>query len=163
MKKFSFIIAVAAMLMLASCGSRRSQAYYNSPSLVLSTNYDGSYVIRTQVRSRNASTAFTDAQRKAMEEIIFDGVRSSAAGVEDLKPLCFDMNAREKHEAYFMEFFRDKGEWTKYGNLKDKRNFTTTFMRDGRQMVQTVTVTIDRAGIKQKLQEDGIIPAEGRY
>jgi len=151
------------MLVLTGCGSRRSQAYYPAPSQLLSSNYDGTYVIRTQVRSRNASIGFTDAQRKAVEEVIFDGIKSASSGLDDLKALCFDMNAREKHEAYFQEFFQDKGEWTKYASLKDKRNFTTKFERDGRQMVQTVTVTVDRAGLQKKLREDGIIPKEGRY
>jgi hypothetical protein len=30
-------------------------------------------------------------------------------------------------------------------------------------MVETGTVTVDRAGIKKRLQADGIIPKEGRY
>ena len=163
MKKFSLLIAAAALLMLAGCGTKRSQAYYSAPSQVLSDNYDGTYVIRTQVRARNAAIAFTDAQRKAMTEVIFDGVRAGNNGVQDLKPLCLDLNGREKHEAYFQVFFKDKGEWTKYASLQDKRTTTTHYQRDGRQMVETVTVTIDRAGLKKKLQEDGIIPAEGRY
>ena len=163
MKKFSLMIAAAALLMLAGCGTKRSQAYYSAPSQVLSDNFDGTYVIRTQVRARNAAIAFTDGQRKAMTEVIFDGVRAGNNGVQDLKPLCLDLNGREKHEAYFQVFFKDKGEWTKYASLQDKRTTTTHYQRDGRQMVETVTVTIDRAGLKKKLQEDGIIPAEGRY
>lgn len=163
MKKLSFLLAAAALMLLAGCGTKRSQAYYAAPSQVLSANYDGTYVIRTQVRARNAAIAFTDAQRKAMVEVIFDGVRAGNSAVQDLKPLCLDLNGREKHEEYFQVFFKDKGEWTKYAGLQDKRTTTTHYQRDGRQMVETVTVTIDRAGLKKKLQEDGIIPAEGRY
>ena len=96
MKKFSLMIAAAALLMLAGCGTKRSQAYYSAPSQVLSDNYDGTYVIRTQVRARNAAIAFTDAQRKAMTEVIFDGVRAGNNGVQDLKPLCLDLNGRER-------------------------------------------------------------------
>ena len=163
MKKISLLIAVVASMMLVGCGTKRSQAYYEAPSQLLSTNFDGSYVIRTQVRSRDAVTAFTDAQRKAVEEVIFDGVKSSAGGISDLKPLCYDKNIREKREDYFNAFFSDKGPWKEFANLKDKRPGTTRYQRDGRQMVQSVTVTVDRAGLKKKLQEDGIIPAEGRY
>ena len=163
MKKFSLLIAVAAMVLFAGCGAKRSQAYYEKQSQVMSANYDGSYVIRVQVRAKDAVVAFTDGQRKAVEEVIFNGVKSGSSGVTDLKPLCFDMNAREKHEDYFNAFFVDGGEWTKYANLKDKRVGSTRYQRDGRQMVETVTVTVDRAGLKKKLQEDGIIPMEGRY
>ena len=95
--------------------------------------------------------------------LIFKGVKAGSNGISDLKPLCFDMNAREKYEDYWNAFFVDKGEWTKYASLQDKRVGSTRYLRDGRQMVETVTVTVDRAGLKKKLQEDGIIPKEGRY
>ena len=163
MKRLSIVIAVFAMICLASCGTKRSQAYYENPSVVLSANYDGSYVIRVQVRAKDAAIAFTDGQRKAVEEVIFKGVKAGSNGISDLKPLCFDLNARDKHEDYFNAFFKDGGAWTQYASLKDKRVGSTRYQRDGRQMVESVTVTVDRAGLQQRLRRDGIIPMEGRY
>ena len=163
MKKLSFFIAAFAMICLASCGSKRSQAYYDAPSQLLSTNYDGTFVIRTQVRARNAAIAFTDAQRKVVQEVIFDGIQSAHSGTEGLKPLCFDKNAKEKHEDYFRVFFQDNGPWKKYVDLRDKRTTTTRYQRDGRQMIETVTVSVDRAALKDRLVADGIIPPGGRY
>lgn len=163
MKKLGLIIAALAAILFAGCGPRRSQAYYENPSVVLSANYDGSYVIRVQVRAKDAAIAFTDGQRKAVEEVIFKGVKAGSNGISDLKPLCFDLNAREKNEDYFNAFFHDGGAWTLYASLKDKRVGSTRYQRDGRQMVESVTVTVDRAGLKQRLQADGIIPMEGRY
>ena len=162
-KTVLYFVLGTIVLLLAGCGARRSQAYYAAPSKVLSANYDGTYVIRVQVRARNAAIAFTDGQRKAVQEVIFDGVSAGSNGIADLKPLCFDRNAREKHEDYFNAFFRDGGEWTKYASLHDKRTATTTYERDGRQMIENVTVSVDRAALKKKLQADGIIPMEGRY
>ena len=163
MKKFSIVIAAVAMMVLAGCGAKRSQAYYDQPSQVLSANLDGTYVIRVQVRSKDAVTAFTDAQRKAVQEVIFNGVKAGNNGISDLKPLCFDMNAREKYEDYWNAFFSDNGPWKQFANYNDRRAITTHYERDGRQMVETGTVTVDRAGLKKRLQEDGIIPREGRY
>ena len=163
MKKLSLFIAVVAAILFAGCGPRRSQAFYENPSVVLSANYDGSYVIRVQVRAKDAAIAFTDGQRKAVEEVIFKGVKAGSNGISDLKPLCFDLNAREKHEDYFNVFFQDGGAWTKYASLKDKRVGSTRYQRDARQMVESVTVTVDRAALKKRLQADGIIPEEGRY
>lgn len=163
MKKLSLFIAVFVAILFASCGPRRSQAYYEKPSQVLSANYDGGYVIRVQVRAKDAVIAFKDGQRKAVEEVIFKGVKSASNGISDLKPLCFDLNAREKNEDYFNTFFMDGGPWERYVNLKDKRVGSTRYQRDGRQMVETLTVTVDRAGLKNRLIADGIIPAEGRY
>ena len=158
-----YIVLCTLVLSLVGCGAKRSQAFYDQKSVVLSANYDGSYVLRVQVRARNASMAFIDAQRKAVQEVIFDGAKAGNSGISDLKPLCFDLNAREKYENYWNAFFQNEGEWTKYASLADKRAGTTRYQRDGRQMVETVTVTVDRAGLQQKLREDGIIPKEGRY
>jgi len=160
---FSIFMALAMVVLMAGCGSYKSQASYDTKSKVLTANYDGSYVIRVQIKARNAAIAFDDAQRKAVQEVIFDGVESGSNGIEALKPLCFDKNARVKHETYFNAFFADKGDWQKYCSLKDKRTATTTYERNGKQMVQMVTVTVKRSELKARLQEDGIIPVENIY
>ena len=163
MKKLSIILAVAAMVLFAGCGAKRSQAYYNQESVVLSAHGDGTYVVRVQVRAKDGVVAFTEAQRKVVKEIIFDGIKAGNNGVQDLKPLCFDMNIREKYEDYWNAFFSDNGPWKQFTSYKDRRAVTTRYERDGRQMIETGTVTVDRAGIQQKLRADGIIPMEGRY
>ena len=163
MKKLSFLIAVAAMTLFAGCGPKRSQAFYDQPSQVMSATAEGTYVIRVQVRAKDAVVAFKEAQRKVVKEVIFDGVKSANSGISDLKPLCFDKNAREKYEDYWNAFFSDEGPWKEFASYKDRRATSTRYQRDGRLMVETGTVTVDRAGIQRKLREDGIIPKEGRY
>ena len=162
MKKLTLFVAAVAMLFIG-CGPKRSQAYYDYPSQVLSANMDGSYVIRVQVRSKDAVTAFEDARRKAVKEVIFDGLKAANNSISDLKPLVFDKNAQEKYEDYWNAFFSDNGPWRQFSSYDDRRAITTHYERDGRQMVETGTVTVDRAGIKKKLQEDGIIPKAGRF
>ena len=163
MKKLSFLLAVVALTLFAGCGPKRSQAYYDQPSVVMSAEYNGTYIIRVQVRAKDAVVAFTEAQRKVVKELIFDGIKAGNAGVSNLKPLCFDKNAQEKYEDYWNAFFSDNGPWKQFTSYKERRVVTTKYERDGRQMIETGTVTADRAGLKKKLQDDGIIPMEGRY
>jgi hypothetical protein len=163
MKKLALFIAALAMIGIAGCGPKRSQAYYDKPSQVISATAEGTYIIRVQVRAKDAVVAFKEAQRKVVKEVIFDGVKAANSGMTDLKPLCFDLNAREKYEDYWNAFFSDEGPWQDFTSYKDRRATSTRYERDGRLMVETGTVTVDRAGIKKKLQEDGIIPKEGRY
>ncbi len=163
MKKLSLLLAVATAIIFAGCGPKRSQAYYDQPSQVMSATAEGTYIIRVQVRAKDAVVAFKEAQRKVVKEVIFDGVKSANKGMSDLKPLCFDMNAREKYEDYWNAFFSDEGPWKEFTSYKDRRATSTRYQRDGRLMVETGTVTVDRAGIKKRLQTDGIIPKEGRY
>ena len=158
-----FLAIVLTAVLLAGCGQQRSQAYYDQPSQVMSATAEGTYIIRVQVRAKDAVVAFKEAQRKVVKEVIFDGVKSANGGISDLKPLCFDMNAREKYEDYWNAFFSDEGPWSEFTSYKDRRATSTRYQRDGRLMVETGTVTVDRAGIKKRLQADGIIPKEGRY
>ena len=96
MKKITLYFVLCTLVLLsAGCGSRHSQVYYDMPSQVLSSTFEGTYVVRTQVRSKDAVTAFYDAQRKVVKEIIFDDIKAANNGVSDLKPLCLDMNAQE--------------------------------------------------------------------
>lgn len=157
------MLIAAVLIGLASCGPKRSQAYYDKPSQVMSATAEGTYIIRVQVRAKDAVVAFTEAQRKVVKEVIFDGVPAANSGMTDLKPLCFDKNAREKYEDYWNAFFSDEGPWKEFTSYKDRRATSTRYERDGRLMVETGTVTIDRAALKKRLQADGIIPKEGRY
>lgn len=157
------MLIAAVLIGLASCGPKRSQAYYDKPSQVMSATAEGTYIIRVQVRAKDAVVAFTEAQRKVVKEVIFDGVPAANSGMTDLKPLCFDKNAREKYEDYWNAFFSDEGPWKEFTSYKDRRATSTRYERDGRLMVETGIVTIDRAALKKRLQADGIIPKEGRY
>lgn len=164
MKKSLFVLVAAVVAaLLTGCGAYKSQANYDAKSKVLTANYDGSYVIRVQVKARNAAIAFTDAQRKAVKEVLFEGVDAGSNGIEALKPICFDKNIQAKREDYFNAFFADGGDWTKYASLHDKRTATTTYERNGKQMVQMVTVTVKRNELKARMQADGIIPAQNMY
>lgn len=158
MKKYLFILASAVVaLLFAACGAHRSQAYYDYESKVIQAHGDGSYVIRAWGRGRNAAHKYEVAQKQALQDVIFSGVQAQSSNIEHLKPLCYDMNAREKYEDYFNAFFAEKGPWKQFIAMKDRRTFTTNRSRTDAQTLGQVTVTVYRADLKRKLQEDGII------
>ena len=158
MRKYLFILASAVVaLLFAACGAHRSQAYYDYESKVIQAHGDGSYVIRAWGRGRNAAHSYEVAQKQALQDIIFKGVQAQSSNIENLKPLCYDMNAREKYEDYFNAFFAEKGPWKQFIAMKDRRTFTTNRSRTDAQTLGQVTVTVYRADLKRKLQEDGII------
>lgn len=158
MKKYLFILASAVVaLLFAACGAHRSQAYYDYESKVIQAHGDGTYVIRAWGRGRNAAHSYEVAQKQALQDVIFSGVQAQSSNIEHLKPLCYDMNAREKYEDYFNAFFAEKGPWKQFIAMKDRRTFTTNRSRTDAQTLGQVTVTVYRADLKRKLQEDGII------
>lgn len=163
MKRITFMTVMAALIILAGCGPKTSQAYYDQPSQVLSSKNDGTYVIRVQVRARNAPMSFAEAQRKAVKEVIFEGVKAASSSVQDLLPLCTVVNSREKNEDYWNTFFRDHGDWEKYVSIAGQRILTNDYQRTISQTVSTMNVTVDRGALKKRLQADGMIPSEGRF
>ena len=161
MRKLYYILFLACALVVSmSCYAidQHSQAYYDYESKVIQSHADGSYVIRAFGRSRNMTQSYQVAQKQALQDVIFKGVKAASSNISDLKPLCFDMNAQTKYEDYFNAFFAEDGPWKKYVSMKDRRVNTTKYTRTDTQMTAQVTVTVYRADLKAKLQEEGIIP-----
>lgn len=153
-----FLAIVLTAVLLAGCGQQRSQAYYDYESKIIQAHADGSYVIRAWGRSRNAAMSYDVAQKQALQDVIFKGVKPQSSNIQPLKPLCFDMNAQTKYEDYFNAFFADNGPWKKFVSMKDRRLMTSNYSRTDAQVLAEVTVTVFRAELKAKLQADGIIP-----
>lgn len=150
------MIALVGMMM-AGCGSIKSQAYYDYESKVIASHSDGTYTIRAWGRSRNALGSYDAAQKQALEDVLFHGVKAQSGNMTDLKPLVLEPNAREKYEDYFNLFFSDEKIWGQYVTMHDRRIFTSDYQRTDAQMLAQVTVAVNRALLKKRLQDDGII------
>ena len=153
--------AIALIALMASCGSRKSQAYYDQKSKVIGTELDGSYTIRAWGRARNAADAFVQAQKQAVYDVIFSeiqfvsGQAPSSSGV--LRPLVYEVNARQKYEDFFNAFFADGGAFKDFSSLKEKRDFSTNYSKTDNQTTAQVTVCVKRSELKQFLIDKGII------
>lgn len=144
-------------VVLTSCGVRSTQAFYNYESRIMSSELDGSYNIRAFGRGRNAVVAYDEARKQAVYDILFNGVQSSNSRISSLKPLMLEVNAKEKYEDYFNEFFADGGFYRKFTNLHDTRIITENWHNDGLQVLVQVSITVDRKALKQKLIDDNIL------
>ena len=159
MNKRSFIaLAIIAMLVvLAGCGARRSQAYYDYNSKIIASELDGAYTIRAFGRARNAVDAYEKAQKQAVRDVILLGVESSDATVKPLKALLLEVNAEQKYEDYLNAFFAEGGPWQNYCNLRQRRILSSNFARTDAQVVAQVSVTVFRNELKARLIADGIL------
>lgn len=164
MKTKSILIAVATIVVAAlavSCGTGKSQAYYDQKSKVVGTELDGSYTIQAWGRARNAADAYVQASKQAVYDVIFSeiqfvsGQAPSSTGV--LKPLTYELNARQKYEDYFNAFFADGGDYRKYSSMKEKRDFSSRYSKTDSQTIVRVNVCVFRSKLRQRLIDDGII------
>ncbi len=158
MKKLSMIFVSAVMVILAaSCGPKVSQSYYDFESKLIAVEGDGTYTIRAFGRGRNTTHAYAQAQKQALKDVIFKGVQPASAGMKPLKPLIFEINAEDKYQDYFDNFFVDGGEYLKYVSYKERKTSSTNFSRNDVQSTAEVTVSVLRTELKQRLIKDGII------
>ena len=157
MKKDRFFLIAIVVVAIVGCGVKRSQAYYDYKSKVIGSELDGTYTIRAYGRARNSIDAFEQARKQAVYDVIFNGVQASSSNLQDLKPILFDKNAKDRHEDYFNAFFADKGDYEQYVSMKERRLMSSNFARTNTQAVVQVTVCVDRAKLKQRLIQDQIL------
>lgn len=160
-KRFAVLLMIALSAAFFSCGTQKSQAYYDYESKVIGTELDGSYTIRAWGRARNAMDAYTEARKQAVYDVIFNqiqfatGTAPTTSGV--LRPLLLEVNAKTKYEDYFNAFFARGGEFEKYCSMKEKRLFSTKYQKTDAQTQAQVTVCVYRSKLKEKLIQDNIL------
>ncbi len=160
MKRLLYFSILLIAMTLAGCGVRSLQAFYNYESKIISTELDGSYNIRAFGRARNAVTAYDEARKQAVYDMLFNGIQSGNSRVSDLRPLMLEVNAKEKYEDYFNVFFSDGGAYRDFTSLHDTRIITERWHNNRLQVVVQVSITVDRKALKQKLINDNILKTE---
>ena len=112
MKKI--LIIASAVLMAIGCSPRNITSAYNTPEpIYMNDEADGSITVRAFGEGRNLYDAKTQARKNALRAVIFKGI--SVPGNAYLsRPLVTELNAQEKYEAFFNEFFKDHGPYEKF-------------------------------------------------
>ena len=153
-------IALLAFLVISSAyGQKKNAGNYTYQTECMSVELDGSQTLKAWGNGRNKSDAVDQAKKNAVRDVIFNGI---SEGKEDCntKPLIFEVNAREKYEAYFNVFFADGGAYKNFISLRDERIFDK-LSRDRKKARESVThgliLRVLRAELKEKLIADGII------
>ena len=161
MKK-SICIALTAFALAAGFSACRSvteaapdAVYANFKPQCLGVGMDGTQNLRVFGKGKDKAAAIEQAKKNAVSEVIFAGIQG--AGDCNKKPIVNEVNARERYEDYFNAFFATGGAYTKYVKLDESRTSRIKAQTD--DLVQYgVTVRVDRAALKARLQADGILP-----
>lgn len=148
----SFFFA-AAVLFATSCGIHRSQSYYDQKSQIIGTELDGSYAIRCWGEGRNSDEALNEVMKKAVYDVVFNGVESGSSSIQSLKPLLLTVNAKDKYAVWSNSFFEDGGDYLKYCSRHDRRAGSSRFVRNRNQVLCQSVVTVDVAALKAALKD----------
>lgn len=158
MKKFLPFIMI--VLMAAGCSPRYTTAAYSTPEPVyMNDEADGSITVRAYGQGRNLIDAKEQAMKNAVRAVVFKGI--SVPGNAYLsRPLVTEVNAQEKYEDFFNEFFTDHGDYRKFCSAKDSKAASDKDNISTRQSRKATTVRVLRPQLKAFLIENGIIKTE---
>jgi hypothetical protein len=159
--KYNIVIWIMGLLFLgiSSCKTS-SYARFNFKTECIGSELDGSNTLKAWGKGRYYKDAVDQAKKNAINDVIFMGIQDAQGGC-NMKPLVFEVNAREKYEKYFNTFFEDGGEYTNYVTLQDEKIENNAIRvakyRDKGSSVYSVVLRVLRDDIKKKLIKDGIL------
>ena len=167
MKKIKLIVGAAfgiAVLAttISSCGSTqmRGAGNYNYDTECIGVEGDGSQTVKGWGSGRNREDAVEQAKKNGLSTVLFKGIQSNKGC--NMKPVLFDSNIREKKENYFNAFFADAGPYTEFitGEDGSDMHFSVVAGRKkaGDQVTYGVIIRVQRAKLKDRMIQDGILP-----
>ncbi len=157
--KFKLILLVSFLTVSGAFAQKSNAGNYAYKSECMGVEGDGSQTLKAWGNGRNRSDAVDQAKKNAVRDVIFNGI-SEGKQECNVRPLIFEVNARDKYEDYFNKFFTDGGEYKNFISLRDERIFDK-ISRDRKKARESVThgliVRVLRNELKEKLIADGII------
>ncbi|WP_213524100.1 hypothetical protein [Nonlabens sp.] len=154
--KILFVISIVFI----SCNSQKKIAgNYSYKTECLGIEMDGSQTVKAWGNGRNRFDVIEQAKKNAVNDVLFNGIYEGKQDCEK-RPVVVEVNARQKHEAYFNKFFADNGNYKKFVSLKDER-IGQKVSRDRKRARQSVThgvvIRVLRAELKQQMIKDEIL------
>lgn len=154
------IVVLVVSTIMCSCNpQKRTAGNYSYKTECLGIEMDGSQTVKAWGNGRNRFDAVAQAKKNAVGDVLFKGIIDGKSDC-DQKPVLAEPNVRSKNEEYFNVFFSDGGEFENFVSLKDER-LEQKIMRDRKGARKSVThgfvIRVDRAGLKQKMKQDGIL------
>lgn len=146
--------ALLICFFMDACKSPSVNAFYTFETECMGSEMDGSVVLRAWGQGSSRSDALEKAKKQAVHDVIFKGILN---GQCKLKPLLLEVNAKEKYEDYFNNFFRDRGEYTDYLKMDATKMGSGVKSKSKTRDSYAVVVRVLRADLEKKLMSDHII------
>ena len=158
--KVQKLLLLSLVIALFTQCKTTTPSFYNYKTECLGVELDGSQTLKAWGKGRYWKDAADQAKKNAVRDVIFKGILDGSDECK-MKPLLMEVNAEEKYEDYFANFFKDGGEYTKFISLKDERIprhiIRKKDFRNKDQSTYSVVVRVLRKDLEQKLIKDNIL------
>lgn len=158
MKVGKFIIAAIVLASIfTGCAKKTTiESFYTYETECLGVALDGSQTLKVWGTGKNQEEAVQQAMKNAVRDILFKGIHAGSKEC-GIRPLMLEVNAEEKYEEYFNAFFRNGGLYSKYVTNETPKRGAKDTQYNKQQTKYGMVVRVQRADLKKKLEQDGII------
>ena len=118
MKKYVPIFSI--LVLIFSCQSQKNIAgNYTYKTECAGNANDGHFLLKAWGKGVNKKEAIEDARKNALKDVLFSGVFTGDAACAR-NALLTEVNAIEKHKAFFEKFFARNGDYKDF--IKERKN-----------------------------------------
>ncbi len=120
---------------------------------------EGNYLIKVFTYSKKSNFPYEQAKKNAVHGILFKGVASDRQmKCAEIRPMISDLEAEQKHQAYFETFFENGGKYMKFvSNSTNGMLDPKDVMKVGKEYKIGVLVTVSKDLLRKELEAAGII------
>lgn len=156
MKNFLLFGFVCCIFSCSCSRKTTTDAFYTYETECLGVALDGSQTLRAWGTGKTVKDAKEQAKKSALRDVLFKGITS---GKKDcgLRPLLLEVNAEEKYEEYFNQFFSEDGAYSLYVMEENPTKKAVVKQFNAQQTKCGMVVRVLRSELKKKLTTDQII------
>lgn len=158
----SFLAVAVVSVLSFSCGNpqKSMSGAYTYETECMGVEGDGSQTLKAWGNGRNREDAIEQAKKTGVRDVLFSGIRKGRTEC-NMKPVLFEVNIREKKEDYFNAFFADGGPYAEFITGEDGSDLHFSVVqgrkKSGDQVTYGVTIRVQRAKLKERMIQDGIM------
>ena len=158
-KLFGAMLIALTTVSTSFAQQQHTAANYNIETECMGVELDGSQTVKAWGRGKDRKDAVEQARKNAVRDVIFKGIRKGNSEC-NMKPLIIEVQAAEKYEDYFFEFFADGGKYAQFVSDVDESLFPK-IKKDrraqGSEVSYGVIIRVLRQKLKKQLKEDNIL------
>ncbi|MBS3738251.1 hypothetical protein [Mesohalobacter halotolerans] len=161
MKKLVFLKIVVLAVLCIACKSKIEtvSGYYDYETECVSVDRNGIQTVKAWGIGLNEKEAILNARRRAVDDILFKGIRGGNSSCE-IRPIILNPNKRRDNINYFNRFYAPKGLFEQYAGLPDenwlRRKLKTNKKNDGK-LAYEIIIEVDVMGLREQMKRDNLI------
>lgn len=153
-RPYLYFALVAVCFTLFSCKSTSTEAFYTFETECVKNAMDGSVVLRAWGQGSSRADAVEQAKKQAVHDVVFYGIQK---GQCKFKPLVIEVNAKEKYQTYFDNFFSKDGMYNRFIKMDAAKMGSGTKNKSQTRDSHALILRVLRTDLEKQLITDGII------